>query len=284
MTTTVDGRRIGYDDTGGSGTPLVLLHGFPLDRTIWDEQLPALAGTRVVRIDLRGCGESSPSEGPALMEALAGDVAGVLDALRIDRAALAGHSIGGYVALAFFRMYAERVAGLALVASHTDPDASVNPNAIGAQRELAAGRDGLADRLEREGTMDAAIESYLPRYFAPHVYRERPEIVERSRAMMARQDPLGSAQLVRGMKMRLDGNELLPDVQVPALVIAGAEDTYLTPESLEKTAAAMNAATYVRLERVGHMPQLEAPDETGRALAAFAARAHYVENEPTNEG
>jgi pimeloyl-ACP methyl ester carboxylesterase len=273
MTIGVDGRRIGYDDTGATGTPLVLLHGFPLDRTIWDEQLPALRGTRVVRIDLRGCGESEPSDGPALMEALAGDVAGVLDALQIERAAFAGHSIGGYVALAFFRMYAERVAGLALIASHVDPDASTLPDASGAQRTLAAGRDDLANRLEREGTMDAAIESYLPRYFAPHVYAEHPEIVARVRAIMARQDPRGCAQLVRGMKVRLDGNDLLEDVHVPALVVAGAQDTYLTPESLEKTAAAMNVATFVRLERVGHLPQIEAPEETARALAAFAARS-----------
>ncbi|MDQ6943951.1 MAG: alpha/beta fold hydrolase, partial [Candidatus Eremiobacteraeota bacterium] len=141
MTTTIDGRRIGYDDSGGAGVPVVLLHGFPLDRTVWDEQLDALtaAGARVIRVDLRGCGESEPSDGPALMEALAGDVAGVLDTLRVERAVLVGHSIGGYVALAFFRMYEERVAGLALVASHVAEDAARNPNADPAQRELAAG-------------------------------------------------------------------------------------------------------------------------------------------------
>jgi pimeloyl-ACP methyl ester carboxylesterase len=104
MIATIDGRRIGYDDSGGDGVPLVLLHGFPLDRTVWDEQVEALAGSRVVRVDLRGCGESEPSDGPALMESLAGDVAGLLDALDVTTAALVGHSIGGYVALAFFRM------------------------------------------------------------------------------------------------------------------------------------------------------------------------------------
>ena len=149
MIATIDGRRIGYDDSGGPGVPVVLLHGFPLDRTIWDEQVAALvnAGARVIRVDLRGCGESEPSDGPALMEALAGDVAGVLDALNVERAALVGHSIGGYVALAFFRMYEERVAGLALVASHVAEDAGRNPNADAAQRELARGRDALAVRL-----------------------------------------------------------------------------------------------------------------------------------------
>jgi pimeloyl-ACP methyl ester carboxylesterase len=272
MLVTIDGRRIGYDDSGGSGVPLVLLHGFPLDRTVWDEQLPALAGTRVIRIDLRGCGESEPSDGPALMEVLAGDVAGVLDVLHVERAALAGHSIGGYVALAFFRMFAERVAGLALVASHVAEDAGRNPGADPAQRELAAGRDALAERLESDGTMDAAVASYLPRYFAPQVYRERPEIVERGRVVMRRQNPRGCAQLVRGMKQRLDSHDLLADIVVPALVLAGGADSYLDARTLRKTAAAITGAEFVALDEVGHLPMWEAAEATSGALAAFAQR------------
>ena len=271
MIATIDGRRIGYDDTGGPGVPVVLLHGFPFDRTVWDDVMPGLAGARVIRIDLRGCGESDADDGPALMEALAGDVAGVLDVLRVERAALVGHSIGGYVALAFFRMYAERVAGLALVASHVAEDAGRNPSADTSQRELAAGRDDLAARLERDDTMDAAIESYLPRYFAPRVYGERPEIVERARALMAKQSPRGCAQLVRGMKERLDSHDLLEDIAVPALVVAGGVDHYLQPETLRGIAAAMHAE-FVLEDDVGHLPLWEAPARTAVALASFAQR------------
>jgi pimeloyl-ACP methyl ester carboxylesterase len=271
MIQTIEGRRIGYDDSGGAGVPVVLLHGFPLDRSVWDEQLAALAGTRVIRIDLRGCGESEASDGPALMEALAGDVAGLLDVLHVERAALVGHSIGGYVALAFFRMYAERVAGLALVASHVSEDAGKNPNANPAQRELAASRDAQAVRLETEGTMDAAVDSYLPRYFAPHFYRDRPDLIERARALMKKQNPRGCAQLVRGMKERLDSHDLLEDVRVPALVIAGAADSYLKPQTLRETAEAMRAE-FVLLEDTGHLPMWEAPEKTADALAWFAQR------------
>jgi pimeloyl-ACP methyl ester carboxylesterase len=240
---------------------------------VWDEQMPALAATRVIRVDLRGCGESEPSDGPALMEVLAGDVAGLLDMLHVERAAFAGHSIGGYVALAFFRMYAERVAGLALVASHVSADASNSPNADPVQRALAASRDQLAHRLEAEDTMDAAIESYLPKYLAPHAYRERPELVARTRAIMQRQNARGAAELVRGMKERLDSHDLLEDVHVPALIVAGAEDAYLKPETLRETAAAIHGAEFVVLERVGHLPMLEDPERTADALASFAQRA-----------
>jgi pimeloyl-ACP methyl ester carboxylesterase len=270
VTILIDGRRIGYDDSGGLGVPVVLLHGFPLDRTIWDEQLAALAPARVLRVDLPGCGESEPYAGPALMESLAGDVAGLLDALGIERAAFAGHSIGGYVALAFFRMYSERVAGLALVASHVAADASAPGSGSNEeQRVLAASRDTLAARLESDGTMEAAIESYLPRYFAPHVYREQPGLAARVRAVMARQDPRGCAQLIRGMKQRLAGDDLLEDIHVPALVIAGEEDAYLPPAALRETATRIANATFVELPRVGHLPMWEAPTQTADALAAW---------------
>ena len=120
--------------------------------------------------------------------------------------------------------------------------------------------------------MDAAVESYLPRYFAPHVYEGRPEIVERARAVMQRQNARGCAQLVRGMKERLDSHDLLADVRVPALVIAGAEDSYLKPETLREIAAAIAGAKFVQLDGVGHLPMYEAPEETANALASFAQR------------
>ena len=232
----------------------------------------ARSAARVIRLDLRGCGESEPSDGPALMEMLAADVAGVLDALGVERAALAGHSIGGYVVLSFFRMFAERVAGLALIASHVAEDAGRDAGADPAQRELAAGRDALAERLETEGSMDVAIQSYLPRYFAPRVYRERPDLVERVRALMAKQNPRGCAQLVHGMKERLDSHDLLGDIDVPTLVLAGGADSYLKPETLRDTAGAMRDAEFVLLEDVGHLPMLEAPERTADALASFAQR------------
>ena len=271
MIRVVDGRRVGFDDSGGSGTPVVLLHGFPLDRSIWDDVLPALAAYRVVRVDLRGCGESDPGDGPALMEGLAADVHDLLDLLGIEKAAIAGHSIGGYVALSYFRLFAERCSGLALVASHADPDAAFVPNPSPEQKALGAAREALARALESEASMEPAIASYLPRYFAPAVYGERPELVERARAVMARQHPRGCAELVRGMAQRLDAWDVLPDIEVPSLVLAGGADYYLTVDGMRATAAAMHAPLEV-IESAGHLPQWEAPERTGEILARWLER------------
>ncbi|MCI0551523.1 MAG: alpha/beta hydrolase, partial [Anaerolineae bacterium] len=102
----------------GKGTPLVLLHGFPLDSSIWNEVASLLEDSfELIIPDLRGFGESSTMEYPTTMDDYASDIADMLDYFRIQKAAIAGHSMGGYVALAFARLYPERVSGLALVSS-----------------------------------------------------------------------------------------------------------------------------------------------------------------------
>ncbi|MBV8074464.1 MAG: alpha/beta fold hydrolase, partial [Candidatus Eremiobacteraeota bacterium] len=194
------GGTLAYADAG-SGTPLVLIHGFPLDHSIWDEVGAALERHgRIVRPDLRGLGASTVTPaGTTLMETLASDVAALLDALGIERATLAGHGLGGYVALAFYRMYRERVDGLALVASGVGADAP----------QAAADRLALADRVEREGS-------------APLVERfgRKPQM----RTLIERTDPAGAAAILRGMAARVDSSDLLDDVDIPFLLLDGFGD------------------------------------------------------------
>jgi 3-oxoadipate enol-lactonase len=262
MQRSIDGLNLSFDDAG-SGLPIVLLHGLLLDRTIWESSFAALARqTRVIAPDLRGAGKSARGNGPALMETLAGDLAGLLDALGIERAIIAGHSLGGYVALAFFRMYAERVAGLALVASQIAADLPGR----------AAERDALAARVEAEG-VEPGVAAYLPLSFDPGVFRDYPPLVERARSVMARQDPLGTAALIRGIKERVACDDLLEDIQVPALILAGERDLLIPPAPLRAVADAIADCEYVVLPGVGHLPMLEAPSATTAALERLVRRS-----------
>jgi 3-oxoadipate enol-lactonase len=262
MQCSIDGRKLAYDDAG-SGLPIVLLHGFLLDRTAWEVPFAALARrTRVIAPDLRGAGESARGNGPALMESLAGDLAGLLDALGIERAIVAGHSLGGYVALAFFRMYAERVAGLGLVASHAGADLP----------ERAAERDALAAGVEAEG-VEPAIARYLPLSFDPRVARDYPALVARTRTIMERQDPGGSADLIRGIKERVASDDLLEDIQVPVLILAGEYDQIIPAASLRATADAIADCEFTLLPGVGHVPMFEAPSATTAALERLVVRS-----------
>ena len=136
---------------------------------------------RVVAPDLRGMGRSDVTAGPYLMESLAGDVAAVLDAIGIERATVVGHSLGGYVAMAFARMYAERVERLALVCSRLAPDAP----------EQAEARLLLADAAERESSAEPVVMAYVPRLLSEKTKRERPSLIA-DVEVIARRKPVAS--------------------------------------------------------------------------------------------
>jgi 3-oxoadipate enol-lactonase len=256
-----DGARIDACVDGRNDAPaIVLIHGFPLTRAIWDAQAEALAGAwRVVRPDLRGAGTSSAPEGPYLMELLAADVAALLDALGIARAAFIGHSMGGYVALAFARMFTERVTKLALVASRLRADDA---------REAQARRE-LADRVEREASIEPAVEAYLPRLFAPGTLAERDGVVRRGYDIARRHVPAGIAGTLRGMALRASSEDIAQDLEVSVLILAGARDQVLTIEEGRATAAAFSNGRFATCEESGHLPMLEEPACVSAALEAW---------------
>jgi len=258
--------RIAVDDatidvlSEGSGDPIVLVHGFPLAREVWDRQAAELAKlVRVVRPDLRGMGRSSVPAGPYLMETLAADVAASLDALGIDRVALAGHSLGGYVALAFCRMYTERVTRLALVCSRLAADT----------REVAKNREDLADRIEREQRIDPVIDAYVPRLFAPFSLEKRSPAVDRAREIAKRNSVPGAAAILRGMAQRAPAFDIAEELEVPVLVVAGAGDQIVKPEEAQRAARAFPRGELRLLARSGHLPMFEQPEELTDLLLGF---------------
>jgi pimeloyl-ACP methyl ester carboxylesterase len=246
----------------GRGPALVLLHGFPLSKEIWDAQASALAGdARVIRFDLRGLGSTTVTPGPYLMEQLAGDLSEILDALHIEKAVIAGHSLGGYVALAFFRMFAERCAGLALICSRVSADTP----------QQAAGRLELAARAEREG-MQPVVESFLPRFFAPEFYAGSPDVVARARTIVERTEPRGAAAMLRGMAARVASDDLFEELTVPVSLVAGAYDPIISLDESRATAQALSDATLEVLE-CGHSPWYEAPAALNTTLRTLVERA-----------
>jgi 3-oxoadipate enol-lactonase len=252
-----DGTRIDVRVDGFDGDALVMIHGFPLTRDIWDAQAEALARThRVVRPDLRGMGASSVPDGPYLMETLASDIAATLDALAIERAALVGHSLGGYVALAFVRMYTERVTHLALVCSRIAADT----------QEIAENRRKSADSIEREERLPSGMATRL---LAPETLSRHPDIAQRAAELSRRVNPRGAAAMLRGMALRTASEDIAPDVNVPVLVVAGERDAIVPMDEARAVARAFPKGHLVVCERSGHLPMLEEPDRVSDALAGL---------------
>ena len=262
QTLTIDGGKLAYADDG-TGNAVVLIHGFLLDHTIWDGLVPRLAmHARVLRPDVRGLGRSSVTPGPYLMELLASDVAALLDAKGISTATIVGHSLGGYVALSFFRMYRERVERLALVGSRFAPDTAAAAN----------DRYALADRAEREG-IAPVIEAFLPRFFAPEVYAHNADLVAQTASLCSRTDPHGAAAHLRGAAQRVDSRDLVEDIDVPFLFAIGDADAIMGLSETETIVPRVGTAKLALLRDCGHMPMLEATDQLAAALDAFVASA-----------
>jgi pimeloyl-ACP methyl ester carboxylesterase len=244
---------------------VVLLHGFPFNRSLWREQVAALSQNyRVVTPDLRGFGESSVVDEPATMELLAQDVAALLDELGLGRVALGGLSMGGYVALSFYRQFPRRVR--ALILADTRPQADTE--------EARANRETLAQRALAEG-MQPVVDAMLPKLLAPATQQERPETVARLREMMLATPPAGAAAALRGMALRRDQTDLLPNIIAPTLIIVGSEDAITPPSDAELMHREIRGARLERIEGAAHCSNLEDPQAFNTSLLKFLA-----DNEP----
>jgi pimeloyl-ACP methyl ester carboxylesterase len=248
--------------TSGAGTPVVLLHAFPLDGRMWAPQVEALAGTyQLIVPDLRGFGaarEQAVEE--AGVDLLADDVARLLDDRGLDRVVLGGLSMGGYVALAFVRRHADRLGGLLLLDTKAGADSE----------QARADRLAMAERVLAEGA-DFLPEAMLPRLLGKTSLDERPELVERVTVLVREQDPRAIAGAQRGMAARPDAGDVLETIAVPTLVVTGEEDAVVEPELGRELAAAIPGGRFLLVERAGHLSNLEQPDVVNEALLDFLA-------------
>jgi pimeloyl-ACP methyl ester carboxylesterase len=257
----VNGIRFAYSE-GGAGEPVVLLvHGFPFNRSMWDSQIGMLrARGRAVAPDLRGFGasEAGPS-GPLTMEQHADDLAALLDHLGVrSPVVFVGLSMGGYVAFAFWRRYRERVRALVLADTRAAEDTP----------EGRAGRLAMAAQAEELNSPQPAIDGMLTRLFAPTLPMGAP-IVQRVRGMMAGTDPSTIANGQRGMAARPDSMDLLGTIDVPTLVLVGETDAITPVQEAELMASKIAGARLEVLPVVGHLSNLEHPDAFNQALGTF---------------
>ncbi|HEY0078175.1 MAG TPA: alpha/beta fold hydrolase [Pyrinomonadaceae bacterium] len=254
----VGGIELGYE-VAGAGPAVVLLHGFPFNRSMWREQVEVLSQSRrVITPDLRGHGETSAMDEAATMERMAEDTTALLDELGIERAVVGGLSMGGYVALAFYRLFPERVRAMVLADTRATPDTE----------EARRTREETAQRALKEG-MGAIVETMLPKLVAPATLEGNAEVLSRLREMMERTNPVGAASALRGMALRRDQTDLLARIDVPVLVVVGDSDAVTPPKDAEAMHAAIAGSHLQVIEGAGHVSNMERPEEFNRALLEF---------------
>lgn len=261
LCTLSDGTRLAYLDEG-RGIPLVLVHGFPFDHTMWQGQWAALAGRcRVLAPDLRGFGRSGVTPGTVTMERFADDLAEMLQAADVrEPVVLGGLSMGGYIVLAFWRKYASRVRALVLCDTRAEADTPAG----------AEGRRETADRVEREGA-EWLAQAMPGRVFSPNTLAAEPQRIEACREVIRRLPPAGIAAASRGMAQRADSTELLGGITVPTLVVVGEDDAISPPGDMVALAGRLPSARCVRVPRAGHMAPLENPEVVNQAIVELLA-------------
>ena len=207
----INGIRMAYSDRGQRHPmALLLVHGFPLDHRLWAAQTAALASDmRVIAPDLCGFGQTESRPGPLSMETHADDLAALLDHLKIRTAVVAGLSMGGYIAFAFWRRHPARVRALILADTRAEPDSGV----------ARAGRDAAIAAVQQSGAA-AYAEEMLPRLLSP-TSLANPAVVAAARKMMTAQPAAGIVAALASLRDRPDSRPTLPTVTVPALVVGG---------------------------------------------------------------
>jgi pimeloyl-ACP methyl ester carboxylesterase len=256
----VNNTNLGYDDHG-MGLPIIFLHAFPLDKSMWQGELITLLSDeryRLIALDWRGFGESEINNPISTMELFADDVAALMDSLGIEQAVLCGLSMGGYAAFAFLRKYPQRVFGLILADTRPGADTA----------EAQANRENVARIAETQGTA-AIADLQVPRLLSEYTRQHHPEVVIRVRQMIEAATVQGIAAASRGMARRADSTALLASIACPTLVIVGEQDALTPPSVAQEYAAQIPGAQLVVITNAGHLSNLEQPEAFLQAVRGF---------------
>ena len=247
----------------GAGTVLLLIHGFPLDHSMWRPQIDDLSSDfRVIAPDLRGFGTSSTVEPSVSMQRLADDLANLLEALDIDDpVSLGGLSMGGYVAWEFWRRHPRRLKHLILCDTRAEAD----------DHKTRQTRVATAKRVLREGSALLA-KMMIPRLFATETLQTGAPAVDATRQVILRTHPATIAAALHGMANRRDASTWLPDIDIPTLLLCGASDVITPAREMQRLAAALPSSHYVTIPHAGHLAPLENPVAVNQEIRRFLDR------------
>lgn len=258
----IEGRTWSYV-SAGQGATILLVHGFPLNHSMWRFQIEALSGQyHVLAPDLPGFGGSELGRSISTMPEFADDLARFMDELGVTApVTFCGLSMGGYIAWEFARRHAKRLGRLVVCDTRSAADSA----------EAADQRRKLAARVRGEGTKVLA-DAMIPRLFSPVSLDQKPELVTQTRGWIEATSPVGAEAALLGMAERSDAGAWLPSLDLPTLVLCGESDCISPPAEMAWIAKALPRGEFHVVERAGHMAPLENPEVTNRLLLEFLNR------------
>lgn len=243
---------IAYTDQG-QGTPLILIHAFPTDKSLWQAQQALTNKFRVITLDLWGFGQTDSTDGTAItMSAYADEVKQLMDYLQIKTAIIGGESMGGYITLAFMQKYPSNVSGLILA----------DTQAIADTQEMKSKREASALDVLQNGT-DNLINNFMPKALSVTATAETKTYLKQ---ILIKQSPTAIASALRGMALRIDTSDALAASSLPILIITGSDDSLISPEQSSNMHKLAKNSKLVVIPNAGHLANLEKPTEWNQAV------------------
>ena len=249
-------RTNGISPAEHDGQAVLLLHAFPVSSEMWQQQLDALEKASVPAIAPNAYGiEGSEEKKDWTFEEYARELAVLLDNFGCRKATVAGLSMGGYQAFAFYALFPERTASLVLCDTRAEADTP----------EAAKQRRDFIEAVEKEGAA-TAVRKMIPNYFTPETFRVNPSLARQAEGMIMRQSPGAIISAMKAIMNRRDSTPMLARIACPVLVINGLEDSLTTVETARNIAGSIRGAELELIAGAAHLSNMEQPEKFSVAL------------------
>lgn len=253
---------ISYDDLGEGSVPIIFLHGFPFDKSMWKVQLEHFSSSqRVIAVDIRGFGKSTDEISSLSIDLFGNDLIHFMDALGFEKAIVCGLSMGGYIALNAHGRFANRFEALILCDTQCIHDSN----------EVIAKRLEAITKVEAEGP-GGFNEDFVKKVFHPDSLTEKKELVEELKAVVSANSQHIIAEGLRVLSARSETCSTLADISVPTLIICGREDEVTPLAQSESMQQAIKGAELQVVEKAGHVSNLEQPEVFKGYVQDFLSR------------
>lgn len=267
LTNTINSINLSYDDIGEGGVPIIFIHGFPFDRTMWQPQMDFLkSSNRVIALDLRGFGESKDEDTELSIELFADDLISFMDTLRIDKAIVCGLSMGGYVALNAVKRFPDRFKGLVLADTQCTADTE----------EAKEKRYNSIDQIMLHGP-EAFNEKFIKSVFHKNSLVNKKAIVDKVRSVVYSNSEHILSMGLTALAERSETCSTLSQINIPTLIICGKEDTLTPVAQSESMKASIYGSALRVIENAGHVSNLEQPHVFNKHLLYFLDVLKFID-------
>lgn len=245
--------------------PIIFVHGFPYEHTMWKEQISEFSKNYFcVAYDIRGLGQSPAGNGQFTMESFVDDLETIIDDLKLDKPILCGLSIGGYISLRALERFPKKFSAAILCDTRSEADNNEG------KLKRAAG----IKRISTEGLATFA-KDFITNCFGDHFKKNKITELDKIIDNSSKFDPAGVKGCLLAMLGRTDTTESLEKIKIPTLLICGEQDALTPPAVMKEMHKKINNAEYIEIKNAGHMTPIENPEEVNNAIRNFLKRLNF---------